>query len=224
MITMDRNVYSLVLIDHVVDAVDKMAYEKNTSRSNLINQILAEYLSCPTPEMRIKDIFDSVEQLMAGINCFQVQFQPSDTMISIRSALKYRYKPTIRYVLELYRVCEPTVGELRVSMRTQSQPLIEILTEYFDFWAGLENKYIGSLFPGGQVSCRIELGRYVRQFLPPSDEAQRTNETVANAISEYIRMFDASLKQYFAELDNLEETALELENEYLDFIKNGVMI
>jgi hypothetical protein len=221
---MDRNVYSLVLIDDVVDAVDKMAYEKNTSRSNLINQILAEYLSCPTPEMRIKDIFGCVEEMMAGIDYFQMQFQPSDTMISIRSALKYRYQPNIRYVLELYRVCEPTVGELRVSMRTQSQPLIDILTDFFEFWAGLENKYIGSLFSNGQVYFRIEPGRYIRQFLPPSNEAQRTNEAVANAISEYIRMFDASLKQYFAELDNLEETALELENEYRDFIKSGVMI
>lgn len=67
---MDRNVYSLVLLDDVVNAVDKMAYEKNTSRSNLINQILAEYLSCPTPEMRIKDIFDSVEGIIIGLDHF----------------------------------------------------------------------------------------------------------------------------------------------------------
>lgn len=221
---MDRNVYSLVLIDDVVDAVDKMAYEKNTSRSNLINQILAEYLSCPTPEMRIKDIFDCVEQMMGGVTSFQLQFQPSDKMISIRSALKYRYKPTIRYVLELYRVCEPTVGELRVSMRTQSQPLIRILTDFFELWADTENKYIGARFPDGQVCCQIELGRYLRQFLPPQNEAQPTNEAVGNAISEYIRFFDSCLKQYFAELDDLNMAVLELEHAYQDFIKDGVMI
>ena len=42
MIQMGKSVYSLVLMDEVVDAIDQMAYRNNTSRSNLINQILAE--------------------------------------------------------------------------------------------------------------------------------------------------------------------------------------
>jgi hypothetical protein len=221
---MNKNVYSLVLLDDIVEAVDRMAYERNTSRSSLINQILAEYLSCPTPEMRMKDIFESVEQTIRDIHCFQVQFQPSDSMISIRSALKYRYKPTIRYVLELYRECEPTMGELRVTMRTQSQPLIEILTAFFEFWSEMENRYIGSLFPGEQVPCRIEPGRYIRQFLSPEEENQRTNKALANAISEYIRRFDFLLKQYFSELDDLEDAERELEQEYLESIRNSVII
>lgn len=221
---MNRNVYSLVLLDEIVEAVDRMAYERNTSRSSLINQILAEYLSCPTPEMRMKDIFESVEQTIRDIRCFQVQFQPSDSMISIRSALKYRYKPTIRYVLELYRECEPTVGELRVSMRTQSQPLIEILTAFFDFWSEMENRYIGSFFPGGRVPCRIEPGRYIRQLLMPEEETQRTNQALADAISDYIRRFDSILKEYFSGLDDPEETELELEQEYIESIRNSIII
>ena len=39
---MKKAVYSLVLSEDVVDAVDRMAYSRGTSRSNLINQILAE--------------------------------------------------------------------------------------------------------------------------------------------------------------------------------------
>ena len=39
---MNKTVYSLVLSDDVVEAVDRMAYARGTSRSNLINQILAE--------------------------------------------------------------------------------------------------------------------------------------------------------------------------------------
>ena len=37
---MKKSVYSLVLMDDVVNAIDDMAYQMNTSRSNLINQIL----------------------------------------------------------------------------------------------------------------------------------------------------------------------------------------
>jgi len=164
---MGRSVYSLVLIDEIVEAVDKLAYEKNTSRSNLINQILAKYFCFNTPEMRMREIFENVEQSMCNIDCFQIQFQPSSTMISIRSALRYRYKPTIRYMLELYRLCEPAMGELRVTMRTQNSTLIDILTSFFEFWSTLENKYIGSLFPDGNVFCSVEPGKYLRQFILP---------------------------------------------------------
>lgn len=38
----NKSVYSLVLADDVVEAIDRLAYSMNTSRSNLINQILAE--------------------------------------------------------------------------------------------------------------------------------------------------------------------------------------
>ena len=54
---MGKSVYSVVLSDEVIEAVDEMAYRMKTSRSNLINQILAERVSYTTPEMRIREIF-----------------------------------------------------------------------------------------------------------------------------------------------------------------------
>ena len=53
---MSKSVYSLVLSDDVVAAVDRAAYGLDTSRSNLINQLLADYVSFITPEKRRKDI------------------------------------------------------------------------------------------------------------------------------------------------------------------------
>lgn len=41
---MSKSVYSVVLMDDVVDAVDRLAYEAGTNRSNMINRILAEYV------------------------------------------------------------------------------------------------------------------------------------------------------------------------------------
>ncbi len=63
---MKKSVYSLVLMDDVIKAVDRQAYRLGTSRSNLINQILAEHLSCVTPEMRMRDIFASLSELMSS--------------------------------------------------------------------------------------------------------------------------------------------------------------
>ena len=63
---MNKSVYSLVLMDNVVSEVDKLAYELGTSRSNLSNQILAEYVRYTTPEMRMRAIFDEMGDLVAN--------------------------------------------------------------------------------------------------------------------------------------------------------------
>ena len=75
---MNKSVYSLVLTDDVVAEIDRIAYENGTSRSNTVNQILAEYVSYDTPEKRIREVFSEVENLLTGSSRFQVMMQPSD--------------------------------------------------------------------------------------------------------------------------------------------------
>ena len=61
---MQKNVYSIVLSSDVVAAIDRLAYSNGTSRSNMINQILAEYVSYTTPEKRLGDIFKRAVELI----------------------------------------------------------------------------------------------------------------------------------------------------------------
>ena len=109
---MKKSVYSLVLMDDVVKAIDDMAYKLNTSRSNLINQILAEHVSFKTPESLIKDVFDCMRTIMD--NHFQIQGQSSNAMLFIKSPLRYKYKPTIRYRIELLKEIKRCI---RLSLR-----------------------------------------------------------------------------------------------------------
>ena len=44
-----KNVYSIVLSSDIVEKIDLLAYENGTNRSNMINQILAEYVPYTTP-------------------------------------------------------------------------------------------------------------------------------------------------------------------------------
>ena len=205
---MSRSVYSLVLSDEIVEATDRLAYERHLSRSGLIDRILAEYLACPTPAMRMKSVFDKVERLMEGVSDFQVQPQPSDAMLSLRSALHYRYRPTVRYVLELYP-SGSAAGELRVSMRSQSRPLLDRLDAFFTAWRETEDGLVGSGFADGRVECEIGDGRYSR--LLPASPALAGEEDLARAACRYIRLMDHCLKQWFAEEDprrarrNMEE-------------------
>ena len=217
---MAKNVYSLVLLDNVVDAVDQLAYQRSTSRSGLVNQILAEYFSCPTPESRIRDIFDCMEKLFSGLDNFQFREQPSESMVSIRSALHYRYRPTARYALELYREPGPYLGELRVSFRTQNRDLLELSEDFFRFWETLEQRSVASLFPSGKIPDSAEPGRYSRRLRCPQDEDDRSCEKVAQAMLDYIRAFDSAMKEYFAGTDKDVDMECAIEAEYLDRLKN----
>jgi len=220
---MKKSVYSLVLMDDVVEAIDRLAYAQNTSRSNLINQLLAEHVRFVTPEKRMRDIFSQIERMICGEDCFQVQAQPSEAMLAIRSALKYKYKPTAKYSVELYRNGGQSIGELRVSFRTQSRQLIDVLNRFFQLWVVLEEKHIGRFFPLG-IPYSIEDGRYSRRLALPREEENRSHEMLGNAIAGYIRMFDGVLKVYFAELDNMPVTIREMEKAYIAYRKSSSII
>lgn len=46
---MKKSVYSLMLFDEIVERIDDMAYMHHTNRSQLINDILADYVGMETP-------------------------------------------------------------------------------------------------------------------------------------------------------------------------------
>lgn len=209
---MNRNIYSLLLMDEVVEAVDRLAYTKNTSRSNLVNQILAEYLSVKTPEQRTRDIFQRVQTLMDQQSAFQIQLQASEAMLSLRTALAYKYRPTVRYSVELFRSDPQILGELRVLARTQSAALLQLLESFFIFWENLENGCLSSVYPGG-VPCRMENGRYCRTLFWPNSAC--TNEQLGEAISSYIQNFDRALKAYLMlDKQNWEEGMKKINLDY----------
>lgn len=99
--------------------------------------------------------------------------------------------------MELYRSSRGrTVGALKVAFRTQSQPLIEMLTSFFALWTRLEGHYREQLrLPA--CESRIEEGKYIRAFAP-AGSAEFTDQQLADAMSAYIRMFDGAIKNYFA--------------------------
>ena len=220
-----KSVYSLVLMDDVVEAIDRMAYSMNTSRSNLINQILAEHVAMPTPEKRMHDVFQSLQQLMT--DTFQILDQPSEAMMSIRSQLRYKYKPTIRYGLELYRNPENAnhcFGRLKVAFRTQNQSLLQALETFFRIWDSLEAHYIGEYFENHE-GIKTDGSRYIRELHMPANLEIQSGEALGSALSAYITMLDTMIKFFFANL-NLPLTQLtqSLELEYRKYLADPAMV
>lgn len=188
---MKKSVYSLVLTNDVVDAVDRQAALMNTSRSNLINQILAEYVSLTTPEKRMSEIFNLVKSAVLNYGMMQVQNNLSDSMMSLKSTVKYKYNPTVRYTVELYRNDAEAIGRLKVSFRTQSPSLIKEANRFFALWAAMEGI--------GPKQYRIADGKYERIFLAKPDTS---DQWIAELISNYIKRLDRCMKEYFIHFDN----------------------
>ena len=214
---MNKSVYSLVLTDDVVAEIDRIAYENGTSRSNTVNQILAEYVSYDTPEKRIREVFSEVENLLTGSSRFQVMMQPSDSMFSMRSALAYKYNPTVRYSVELNRNLQPAIGELRVSVRSQSSALRLYMLQFFKLWSRIEQNL------GGHVECAMADDRYIRR-LAVAEDRKLDNEALGQAIAEYIRLFDTALKLFFNHLDQPETAIARVESLYGDYLRKNPAI
>lgn len=195
---MGKTVYSLVLDDEIIAEVDRMAYHTGTNRSGMINQILADYFSFTTPEKRIRAAFEEVEKWVDTVSGFRMQAATSESMLSLQSALAFKYNPSIRYTVELYREQGAQAGELRVGFRTQNRQLIEGFQNFLLIWARLEEVYIGKFFPELSVPYAIENGRYRRWFRTPDSGSD--SRQLGQAVAQYIRMFDTVLKVYFARI------------------------
>lgn len=195
-------------MDDVIKAVDEQAYRLGTSRSNLINQILAEHLSCVTPEMRMREIFAQMTELMNS--SFRIQEQRSPSLMTVKTALEYKYRPTINYKVELERSPQQYLGTLRVSIRTQSAALIDMFHSFFAYRAKLENSYLSRLGINS-YSCEIGDGSFSRRLI---NTGALTGEQAGEAIGEYIKDLDHAVKTYFAAPETFGESAPILEKDY----------
>ena len=189
MIVMKKTLYSLMLNDEVVREVDLLAHRMGTNRSALINQILAEYVNYTTPERRINDVLSAIEQLMGPSSDLVPFFAPNTYSMSLKSSLEYKYRPTVKYEVELFRGEEENIGELSVVFRTQSRALISVMTEFFRLWKSIEDAHLAPL-----VGHKPRFALYDGRFTAPDHDC--TTDQLASALSEYIKLFDKLMKAY----------------------------
>ena len=203
-----------MLNDEVVHEVDLLAHRLGTNRSALINQILAEYVNYTTPERRINDVLSTIEQLIGPGSDLVPFFAPNTYSMSLKSSLEYKYRPTVKYEVELYRGGEEAIGELSVVFRTQSAGLIEAMTDFFRLWKQIEDAHLAPIL-GTKIDYALYDGKFVRSIAVPDRDC--TTDELAEALSEYIKLFDKLLKNYLSgRLD-----AHEVEAAYFSHMRNA---
>lgn len=189
---MKKTLYSLTLSDEVVREIDLLAHRRGMSRSSLINEILADYVQITTPQRWASEVFRTVEELLMPCRELVPFFVPNTSSMSMKSSLAYKYRPTVKYEVELRRDADHGEGSLSVIFRTQSVELIQAMTQFFRLWKQLEDRRFARL---GQPPRQYELydGRFVRSivFSPGQDDA-------AEAIAGYVQCFDRLMKLWLA--------------------------
>ena len=211
---MKKTLYSLVLNDEVVREVDALAHRMGTNRSNLINQILAEYVNYTTPEQRINQVLSTIEELMAPSRDLVPFFSPNSYTMSLKSSLEYKYRPTVKYEVELYRGAGDSIGELTVLFRTQSMALIQSMTEFFRLWKQVEDAHLRPL-TGQSIDYALYEGKFLRSIAAPNKDC--TTQELATALSNYITLFDKLLKGYLAD----RYSPHDIEGAYCSYLNNA---
>ncbi len=186
---MKKSVYSLVLSDEVVAAVDAAAYAAGMNRSAFVNSVLAEYVRYVTPEQRVASVLTALERSLTESG-FRLVAPSSGKTVNVGTVLGYKYNPAVRYTVEVYKNTAPLEGMLRVSLRTTNGMLINELHNFFTLWAKLENGF------GIKSVYTVEQGKLSRTLsfaaCEPSD--------ISVVVSRYIHAFDQALKAYFTAL------------------------
>jgi len=208
---MSKTVYSIVLDDDIIRAIDIMAVQEGTSRSNMINRILAQHISVPTVETIINDIYSSINELLTGHNSLAVQLLGNGSMINMRSALQYKYNPSVRYSVEIFENSAYS-GQLKVSLRSQNRTLISLLDSFFYLWSQLEMQ-----------CCNIKdneftfgNGKYARLYRPVSSIS---HSEYGRQIAEYVNLMDSCMKKYFETISVSQAKAVQTVTKlYLDNI------
>ena len=196
---MSRSLYSLILSDEVVAELDRAALKAGTNRSQLANRILAEHLSLLTPERRIEEVFRYIDRFFSEGAEMVSRFIPHQPTMQLKTALAYRYRPTLRYELRLYPEAEDgQIGEIHMILRTQAEELLTLMDEFCRVWVRAE----GSARSDRENAPLYQLqpGRFTRTICEPPEGTEA--EAFSEALTRYVQQLDESFKNYICGREN----------------------
>ena len=217
---MKKSVYSLVLMDEVINEIDKLAYKANTNRSSMINRILADYLSMSIPQTVNTNIFGRLNTLVSANDTFIIQQEGGQASLTLKSALNYKYNPIVKYSVELYDGAGGDLGCVKASVRTQNTELINAMNTFFKIFSDVENSYIDF---GGDTVHFMGNGKFKRKFALPKSNSIDEN-AIGEAISLYLENLDTCLKGFFQSTGNIKQASAAVENSYGKYLKKQKII
>lgn len=199
---MSKSIYSLLLSDDVVAAVDAMAAVRGLSRSAVVDSLLSECVGLQTGDVRMRNIWEEMDVMLARVSAMHFVNNAQINLAQIITSLPVKYSPKIRYQLELTEG-ERSVCAITLNTRTQNPLLTMAFDNFYQRLAALERQYLNN------VTAHYGNGKYVSLlFVGGSDASQAAHE-----ILEYVVTLDGMLRAW---ISGDETTVAELFAEYAD--------
>ena len=110
--------------------------------------------------------------------------------MALKTSLDYKYKPTVKYELELGKAMERAIGVLKVQWRTTSEELTERIDDFINLWMSIESELCHDVI--GYVK---DGNKFQRTFVLP-ENVSFSIIYISQAIGRYVRLFDKALKDY----------------------------
>lgn len=188
---MKKSVYSLMLFDEIVEQIDELAYENKTNRSQLINDILADYIGMETPEQKIQTVLENLDQNVSGV--LSVSQISKNNSIRFGKSLKYKYRPKIRYCYEFKNDGGRKYAVLKISSRTTNEDLNQHFSDFFDHINTIERAHNQQDCDDGGVGSQH---KFVRAF-KNNGAVSRDVTTLTDFLTRYLLMIDSAMNAYF---------------------------
>jgi hypothetical protein len=176
-----------------------------------MNQLLADGLGLITDARRMAALFEAAQPMAQAIPGLHLALQ-SGGAITARTALPYKYSPTMRYILTLLGDDAGVVGEIRAALRSQNRELVFHLRRFFVLWSKIEGAY------GQNPDYALDGSRFVRRFRLPA-RLLRDAPGQAALLLGYVTAMDRAFRGYFAQAGDQVAAVKAIEGAYLDYLK-----
>lgn len=216
-----RSLYSILLDDDLIAAVDRLAQRNGITRSAMIESLISDRISYISPRNRINEIFDDIDRLMSGVDGFTSWTEPDRTAYQLKSGMA-RYRPSVRYKVKIYdHMAGSDFGELDVRIRSDEPAVLAAEEEFFRAFCRLERIYLAGAIPD-DISCSLDMrtGRF-RRGLRLAAGVDHSSSEIAQKITDYVNMLDTLMKRWFGR-EYL--TVSDMERDYISYLEDGTGI
>ena len=200
---MGKSIYSMVLTDEVINAVDRLAIKEGKSRSQMVDQILAERVGFNTVSKRIDQIVLLSNMCLKEHARLRVE-KNQQSVIEFLSAIEYKYSPRVKYSVELFPDGRE-IGVLKIALRTTNRVLLDLIGRFFNLFIQIEQKYNPS------IEYFIENGKLSRKLDFAGIDSL---ESLAKCLTDYVSAIDKLMNLYIANYSSGIENKL-VEANYL---------
>lgn len=196
---MGKNVCSLVLSEEIIQKVDREALLKNTSRSQVIHDILCEHYHITTPSLKMFRVMELLSSALSSLETLDLVSSTPGSTLQIKTTVPYKYNPTLKYVIDLSGKDSEQLAVLKIYSRTVSGPFLQSLLMFFNFLTDFEesiHQTIGHR-PINSSGYAFEDNKFTRSFACKWTEKGLDPEIISRYLTNYIQYVDESMKSYF---------------------------